>query len=57
MEESKICRNCRWHYDFTGACTNSLSPNCADYTLDEDGCAEWEEIKADPRQPCGLEGF
>lgn len=36
------CGTCRWHDDYTWACFNGHSPNCADFTDPEDRCSEWE---------------
>lgn len=42
MEYEKCCGSCRWHDDFTWACFNGDSPNCADFTDPEDSCECWE---------------
>lgn len=38
----KVCGTCRRHDEWTGACTNALSPNRADFTDEEDACEAWE---------------
>lgn len=38
----KVCGTCRRHDEWTGACTNALSPNRADFTDEEDTCEAWE---------------
>lgn len=36
------CGTCRWHEDWTGACFNGDSPNCADFTNSDGYCEKWE---------------
>ena len=42
-EFEKTCCTCRWHESYTGVCFNGRSPNCADFTDQEDSCKGWEE--------------
>ena len=47
MEDEKCCGSCQWHDDFTWACFNGDSPNCADFTNWEDSCGCWEQKSED----------
>lgn len=40
--KEQICEFCKWHDDFSWACFNGDSEKCADFTDNEDYCAEWE---------------
>lgn len=44
VENKKCCGSCKWHEDFTWACFNGNSPNCADFTDPEDSCECWEKL-------------
>lgn len=37
----KCCGTCKWHDDFSWACFNGDSENCADFTDPEDSCPFW----------------
>lgn len=37
-----ICKNCKYHDEFTDACCNGDSEHCADFTSNEDSCQDWE---------------
>lgn len=39
------CGSCKWHDEFSGACCNGDSDFRADFTLTEDKCEHWEELK------------
>lgn len=47
MENEKCCGSCQWHDDFTWACFNGDSLNCADFTDPEDSCGSWEQKSED----------
>lgn len=40
---NECCKNCEWHDDFTWACCNGDSENCADFTDNDDWCEVYEE--------------
>lgn len=37
----RICRNCKYHDDYTHSCCNGLSHRVADFTEDDDWCGEY----------------
>ena len=39
---TKTCSTCAWYEDYQGVCFNGDSPNCADFTGNEDCCECWE---------------
>ena len=41
----KCCTTCDWHDDFSGVCVNGNSPHCADFTMPESCCREWELLE------------
>ena len=45
----KCCGTCKWHDDFSWACFNGDSENCADFTDPEDSCECWEKINNEPK--------
>ena len=45
----KCCGTCKWHDDFSWACLNGDSENCADFTDPEDSCECWEKINNEPK--------
>lgn len=45
----KCCETCNWHDDFSWACFNGDSENCADFTDPEDSCECWEKINNEPK--------
>ena len=45
----KCCGTCKWHDDFSWACFNGDSENCADFTDPEDSCECWEKIDNEPK--------
>lgn len=40
--KEQVCEFCKWHDDFSWVCFNGDSENCADFTDNENSCAEWE---------------
>ena len=41
-EENKCCENCAYHDDWTWVCFNPESEKRANFTDNEDSCAEWD---------------
>lgn len=46
MDNDHICYTCKWHDDFSAACCNGQSLDCADFTDDKHTCAKWEKKTA-----------
>lgn len=40
--EKNNCEHCRWHDDFSWACSNGDSPYCADFTDNKQSCPAFE---------------
>lgn len=41
----KSCATCVWWEEFQGVCFNGDSPNCADFTDEEEVCEEYEKAE------------
>lgn len=42
-ENERICLNCKFYDEFTGACCNGSSENVADFMNEDDCCGEFEK--------------
>ena len=40
----RICKNCKWHDNFTGVCFNGDSEYRADFTESKFKCELWEDV-------------
>lgn len=45
-----VCKNCKYHDDFSWVCFNPESEKRADFTDNKDSCTEWESREDNP---CG----
>lgn len=46
----KKCKTCKWHDDFSWACCNGDSDECADFTDNDYVCSHWEAAESNEKR-------